>query len=54
METLKTLWYIRKVRVYEASIIKITKLCEKLRAKQAKYTERSEHYRKLVENRTKL
>lgn len=54
MELLKTLWYIRKVRVYEALIIKISKACEKLRAKQVKYTERSEHYRKLVQDSTTI
>jgi len=48
MDTLKILWYIRKVKVYEALIIKMTKAREVLKAKQAKYTERQEHYTKLV------
>ena len=48
MELLRTLWYIRKVKVYEALIIKMTKAREALKAKQAKFTERQEHYAKLV------
>jgi len=48
METLKTLWYIRKVRIYEALIIKMSNAAEKLRNKQLKFTERQEHYRNLV------
>lgn len=54
MDILRTLWYIRKVRVYDALIIKMTKLRAKLRDKQSKYTERSEHYRKLVNERNKV
>lgn len=54
METLKALWYVRKVRVYEALIKKMTKVRAKLKAKQAKYTERSEHYRELVKQSTKV
>jgi hypothetical protein len=48
MDTLKILWYMRKVKVYEALIIKMTKAREALKAKQAKYTERQEHYTTLI------
>lgn len=54
METLKILWYIRKKKVYEALIIKMTKAREKLKQKQIKYTERSEHYTREVESKTKV
>ena len=54
MELLKTLWYVRKVRVYEALIFKMTQAREKLKQKQLKFTERQEYYRELVKSRTKV
>ena len=48
METLKALWYIRKVKVYEALIKKMTKAREAIKAKQAEYTKSQEHYVALV------
>ena len=54
METLKTLWYIRKVKVYESLIIKITQARIALKEKQAKFTARQEHYVKLVKHSKKI
>jgi len=54
MDALKTLWYIRKARVYGALVRKITKAREGLKAKGAKYQERAEHYRGLVDKGFKV
>jgi hypothetical protein len=54
METIKTLWYIRKVRVYEALVQKMTKVREGIKAKQAKYQASAEKYRTKVSESTKL
>ena len=50
MEMLKTLWYIRKIKVYESLIIKMTKLREGIKTKQLKFTERQEYYTNLVKD----
>tara|TARA_R110000796_G_scaffold249579_1_gene377496 strand:- start:54 stop:218 length:165 start_codon:yes stop_codon:yes gene_type:complete len=54
METLKALWYIRKVKVYESLIIKVTQARILLKEKQAKFTKRQEHYAELVKQSKKV
>jgi hypothetical protein len=54
METIKTLWYIRKVKVYEALVIKMTNLKNKLKEKQRGYQEKADSYRLKVKERTTL
>ena len=48
MEMIKTLWYIRKVRIYEALVGKMTKARESLKGKQAEYQAKAEKYRSKV------
>lgn len=54
MELIISLWYIHKVKVYEASLIKATKAVSAIRVKQRKFTAKQEHYAKLVAERTKV
>lgn len=45
MGMIKTLWYVRKVRIYEALVCKMTKVRASLKVKQAKYQAKAEAYR---------
>lgn len=45
MDMIKTLWYIRKVRIYEALVCKMTKARAAIKVKQAKYQEQAEKYK---------
>ena len=54
MELLKTLYYTYKIRSYEKLIIGVTKSREKLKAKQAEFTARQEHYRKKLKETTEV
>ena len=54
MEIIKALWYIRKVRIYEALVGKMTKGREVLKNKQAKYQEKADAYRIKVEEQNKI
>lgn len=48
METIKTLWYIRKVRIYEGLVRKMTLAREKIKAKQSKYQAKAVKYKELA------
>lgn len=48
MDMIKTLWYVRKVRVYEALVCKMTKVRAALKVKQARYQAKAEAYREKV------
>lgn len=48
MEMIKTLWYVRKVRIYEALVQEMTKVRASMKARQAKYQERAEAYKAKV------
>ena len=54
MSTIKTLWYIRKAKIYEALVQKMTKLRAKIKEKQGKHQELAAHYKALVNSRTKI
>jgi hypothetical protein len=54
MGMIKTLWYVRKVRIYENLVVKMTKLREKIKAKQAVYQEKAVKYRAKAEAGTKV
>lgn len=54
MGIIKTLWYVRKVKVYEALVAKMTKTREAIKAKQAVYQEKALKYREKVKEGVKL
>tara|TARA_R110000765_G_scaffold423843_1_gene533353 strand:- start:1067 stop:1231 length:165 start_codon:yes stop_codon:yes gene_type:complete len=54
MSTLKTLWYIRKAKIYEALVQKMTKLRGKIKAEQCAYQKKADHYKGLIKERTKI
>lgn len=54
MGMIKTLWYVRKVRVYEGLVAKMTNLREKIKAKQAVYQEKAAKYRAKAEAGVKI
>ena len=45
---IKGLYYEYKVRTYTKAIIAMTSARQKIKAKQAKFTERQEHYRNMI------
>jgi hypothetical protein len=53
MDMIKTLWYVRKARIYEALVHKMMYARDKLKLKQATYKERAEYYKaKVLAGRT--
>ena len=54
METIKLIFWVYKAKTYDSLIKSMTKAREELKAKQAKYTERSEYYTDKVKRGGKL
>ncbi len=54
MATLKALWYVRKVRVYEALVRKMAAYRKAARVRQATYKGKAEAYRRLLKETTSL
>ncbi len=48
MEILKTLWYVRKARIYEKLVIRMMAAREKTKSKQLLYKTKADSYRAKV------
>jgi hypothetical protein len=54
MDTLKALWYVRKVRIYEALVRKMADYRRSAKLRQAKYQTKAEKYRLALKDTTSL